>query len=165
MTDKQGNLNPGFFFCDFNNEYHRIKLVELIDHYITDPMGTGITLSLKGKANLIEGLRNHPSSFVLFIAVNKEIIGLATCFINFSTFQASNYLNIHDLIILQEYRGRGFGKKILEKCIEIAHERGYCKVTLEVRDDNINAKAIYKNLGFKDSEPFMHFWTKRLLES
>jgi ribosomal protein S18 acetylase RimI-like enzyme len=44
--------------------------------------------------------------------------------------------------------------------IEKARELGYCKVTLEVRDDNRNAKELYQSLGFKDTEPKMHFWTK-----
>jgi ribosomal protein S18 acetylase RimI-like enzyme len=153
---------PSFFFCDFTNEYHRVKLLELIDHYITDPMGNGLALSLKDQENLLEGLKNHPASMILFIAVEKEIVGLATCFINFSTFKAMPYLNIHDLVVHREHRGRGLARKILDKCIEIAQNRGYCKVTLEVREDNEVAKSLYKHLGFKDSEPPMHFWTKTL---
>ena len=55
-----------------------------------------------------------------------------------------------------------FASTFLEKLIELAQEREFCKVTLEVRDDNTVAQAMYKELGFADCEPKMHFWTKKI---
>jgi ribosomal protein S18 acetylase RimI-like enzyme len=112
--------------------------------------------------SMVNGLALHPSSFVLFAQLEGQSIGLATCFINFSTFKAKSYLNIHDIIITKEYRGKGIGRMLIEKCIAIARERSYCKITLEVRDDNVVAKKLYESLEFKDCEPVMHFWTKVL---
>ncbi len=162
MQNIEINQNISFIFCDYLNRYHCEKLLELIDNYMIDPMGTGKPLSHEEHLKLISGLKNHTFSFVLFIVVENNIVGLATCFINFSTFKAKYYLNIHDLIVLNEYRGKGLGRKLLEKCIDISRERGYCKITLEVRDDNKNAQVLYKSLGFKDSDPVMHFWTKSI---
>jgi ribosomal protein S18 acetylase RimI-like enzyme len=125
-------------------------------------MGGGTPLDDKLSQHLIAGLKAHPASFVLFISLKNEIAGLATCFINFSTFKAKPYINIHDIIVKKEMRGYGLGKALLNKIIAIATERGYCKVTLEVREDNTNAKTLYQSLGFKDTEPLMHFWTKAL---
>jgi ribosomal protein S18 acetylase RimI-like enzyme len=127
-----------------------------------DPMGGSPAMTTQQELALLNGLHDHPASFVLFIYLNNMCIGLATCFINFSTFKAKPYLNIHDIIISSEFRGKGLGKNLLQKIIEIANERGYCKVTLEVRVDNTHAKTLYQNLGFKDTEPVMHFWTKTL---
>ena len=59
-------------------------------------------------------------------------------------------------------RGAGLGRALLDKIIVIAGERGYCKVNLEVRDDNTVAKELYSSLGFQDTVPPMHFWTKFL---
>jgi ribosomal protein S18 acetylase RimI-like enzyme len=50
----------------------------------------------------------------------------------------------------------------MKKCVAIATERKYCKVTLEVRSDNLPAQMLYKSMGFKDSNPSMYFWTKEL---
>jgi ribosomal protein S18 acetylase RimI-like enzyme len=36
------------------------------------------------------------------------------------------------------------------------------KLTLEVRQDNKNAKQLYKCLGFKDCKPPMLFWVKNI---
>lgn len=146
--------------CDFNNPLHRNKLIELTVAYMRDPMGGEEIMPEETKKNLAEGLANHPACFVVF-AVNKgEYIGIATNFINFSTFKARPYFNVHDIAVLKEYRGKGVGKKLLSYIIEKGRERGYCKITLEVRDDNENAKLLYQSLGFKDTEPKMHFWTK-----
>ena len=111
---------------------------------------------------LVDGLANHPASFVLFVLVDNQIIGLATCFVNFSTFKVRPSINIHDLIIDKDFRGKGFGKSLLQHIESIAKERKYCKITLEVREDNFAAKALYTELGFKDGIPMMHFWTKEL---
>lgn len=152
-----------FQFCDYANEYHVKRFVELINHYMSDPMGDAKPLTTLQQLHLLDGMQNHPASFVLFALSGEEIIGLTTCFINFSTFKVKPYLNIHDVIIEAKYRGAGLGKQLVQQCINIATERKYCKVTLEVRADNGAAKYLYTGLGFKESEPVMHFWTKELL--
>lgn len=151
-----------FIFCDYSNPLHCSNLIELLNCYIADPMGGGIPLNNEKSQQLITGLQAHPACFVLFISLNNEIAGLATCFINFSTFKTKPYINIHDIIVKKEMRGCGLGKALLNKITEIAIERNYCKITLEVREDNTNAKALYQSLGFKDTEPLMHFWTKMI---
>ena len=155
-------MELNFVYCDYSNEYHCERFVGLINQYLADPMGEGKPLTRLQQLQLVDGMANHPAGFVLFAVINEEIVGLATCFINFSTFKAKPYLNIHDIIVQQEFRGFGIGRFITEKCIKIAQEHKYCKVTLEVRDDNSRAQKIYKSLGFKDSDPVMHFWTKEL---
>lgn len=154
--------NITFAFCDFSDEEHCHKLTALINQYIADPMGGGTKLNACQQLRLIDGLANHPSCFVLFVLVDQQIVGLATCFINFSTFQAKSYINIHDLIIQNDFRGKGLGRRLLQQIELIAKERKYYKITLEVREDNFAAKALYTELDFEDTEPKMHFWTKEL---
>jgi len=50
----------------------------------------------------------------------------------------------------------------MERLVEISTERGYCKITLEVREDNTLAKGLYHSLGFDPCKPNMLFWTKKL---
>ena len=156
-------LNDNFVFCNFSNLEHCQRLVELINHYKLDPMGgESQSLSETQAIDLVNGLASHSSCFVLFVLYDGRIVGLATCFMNFSTFCAKPYINIHDIIIEREYRGKGLGRTLLEKIISLAQEQNYCKVNLEVRDDNISAKQLYASLGFQDTTPRMLFWTKML---
>lgn len=149
--------------CDFNNSIHREKVVELLDAYMQDPMGGGKPMPESNKGPLVEGLSKHPGAFVLFAVEQDKFIGVSTCFVNFSTFNVRPYINVHDLAVLNTWRGKGIGRKILEKVIAIAKKRGYCKVTLEVRNDNINAQGLYRSLGFDECEPVMHYWEKKVI--
>lgn len=151
-----------FEFCDFENPDHLTALAALTNHYMSDPMGGLPELSKLQQLRLVDGLANHPTAEVLFAISGEKVLGLATCFVNFSTFQVKPYLYIHDICVWKEHRGKGVGKMLMEKLIAIAEERKYCKITLEVREDNAVAQSLYKSLGFKDSESKMLFWTKKL---
>jgi len=151
-----------FEFCDFENPEHLNALTELTNHYMTDPMGGAEPLNKLQQLRLVDGLANHPTAEVLFAITDAKAVGLATCFVNFSTFKVKPYLYIHDIVVLDEYRGKGIGKGLMQKLIEISAERKYCKVTLEVREDNPTAQSLYKSLGFDECEPRMHFWTKNI---
>lgn len=163
QTNPPINIDVSFEMCSYSNPYHIRRLADLISEYITDPMGgSGEPLTKRQQLYLVDGMANHPSSFVLFACAADEIIGLATCFVNFSTFKIRPYINVHDIVVDKRFRGRGVGKKIMNKIIEIAQEKKYCKVNLEVRDDNVVAQNLYKSLGFEDCQPPMWFWTKTI---
>ncbi len=151
-----------FTFCDFNNPEHKHALCNLLNHYMSDPMGNYPPLNKEEQSRLLNDLKNHPTVEVLFVIHDDRYVGMATTFTNYSTFNLKPYLYIHDVVVLNESRGRGLGKKLVNKLIEISAQRGFCKLTLEVREDNVRAKSLYSKLGFQESEPLMHFWTKKL---
>jgi len=155
-------MSISFEFCDFENPVHLDALANLLNLYMADPMGDAPPLNKLKQLRLVDGLASHPSALVLFVLYDEEITGLATCFINFSTFNVKSYLNIHDLIVHSAYRHKGLGKALMERLIEISVERSYCKITLEVREDNILAQGLYRSLGFEECNPNMLFWTKKL---
>ncbi len=158
MTDKTIDIIP----CDFENPVHCNALVTLMNEYICDRMGGGIPYTDVQKAQLVEGLKNHPSKLVLLAVAGNEYIGLTNCFINFATFTVKPYINIHDVIVTDSWRNNRVGRKLIEKVIEKASELGCSKVTLEVRADNHNARYLYDSLGFHDAEPRQYYWTKYL---
>jgi len=155
-------MNISFEFCDYENPLHLTALVDLLNHYMTDPMGEAPPLNKLQQLRLVDGLSNHPAALVLFVLYEVEIVGLATCFINFSTFNVKSYLYIHDIVVYADFRNKGLGKALMEKLIEISTEREYCKITLEVREDNFQAQGLYYSLGFEECTPGMLFWTKKL---
>lgn len=53
--------------------------------------------------------------------------------------------------VKEGYRRKGIATRITQKALEIARERGYKKIGLEVGStDNPYARALYEKLGFKD---------------
>ena len=155
-------MNPTFEFCDFENPYHLTALVSLTNEYMTDPMGDAAQLTKLQQLRLVDGLANNPSSLVLFVLVDSKIVGLSTCFVLFSTFNVKSYLYIHDFFVKPEFRGKGLANSMMQELISISKDRGYCKITLEVRDDNSIAQGLYRSLGFEECTPNMLFWTKKL---
>ena len=151
-----------FEFCDFKNPVHTEALTGLLNHYMSDPMGDYPPHDKTRQQLLVEGLSNHPTAFVLFILYDGVFAGLTTCFVNFSTFRIKPYLYVHDVVIHQQFRGEKLGRKLMEKLVSISKERDYCKITLEVREDNVRARSLYQSLGFNACKPEMHYWEKSL---
>ena len=52
--------------------------------------------------------------------------------------------------IHKDYQGKGYGKYLLKKVIDILKERGYHEFTVGVEDDNLKAQHIYHSFGFDE---------------
>jgi ribosomal protein S18 acetylase RimI-like enzyme len=61
----------------------------------------------------------------------------------------SDRLRIFELLIIEEYRDKGYGKLLVQKAEEVAKEKGCYCVILETQTDNYNAIEFYKKCGFK----------------
>ena len=125
-------------------------VIEVLDSYASDPVGGGQPLSDDVCRRLIPALREHPTTLVLLAFEQSQAIGLAICFFGLSTFQARPLLNIHDLAVVPAHRRRGVGRALLRAVEERARQRGCCKLTLEVQDDNRHARGLYQSFGFTD---------------
>lgn len=145
--------------ADYDNARHARAILDLLNSYSLDPMGQAEPLSDFTRKNLIDGLKSTPGSFVLLAFKNDKPAGIATCFTGFSTFKAKKLANIHDLAVAPDFRGMGIGHKLLQAVEDHCRSVGFCKITLEVRDDN-RAKNLYERFGFRPGEPEMLFWAK-----
>ena len=141
------------------------RILDLLDMYSREPLGQAAPLPLEVRQRLVPGLRQHPSTLVLLALDRESAVGIAVCFFGFSTFAARPLLNIHDLAVRPEARGRGVGRALLAAAQQQAIERNCCKMTLEVRHDNHVARQLYHDFGFEthngDSCSYS-FWTKLL---
>lgn len=154
--------NLTFEMCDFSNPAHLNLLVELHGEYMADPMGDHPAHSKIEQLRLVDALNNRERVTVLFACDGEQGIAMAICFELLSTFHIKPYLYIHDVIVSGKYRNRGVGRALIERLTEISRERGYCKLTLEVRCDNPSAQSLYRTSGFTPCTPDMYFWNKIL---
>jgi len=58
---------------------------------------------------------------------------------------------IYSIAVHPEATGRGYGRKMLETHLNLAREKGYQQVRLEVREDNSAAIALYEKSGFQQT--------------
>ena len=159
MTDIQ--------IADFNNPTHASAIVFLLNEYAKDPMGGGEPLSAFTQANLVAELAKRPTCHAAIAFVDGKPVGLINCIEGFSTFACKPLLNIHDVVVLAEFRGQGISSLLLNKAEEIATGLGCCKLTLEVLEGNKIAQAVYIANGFAgyQLDPEMGralFWQKKL---
>jgi ribosomal protein S18 acetylase RimI-like enzyme len=77
-------------------------------------------------------------------------VGIATCFVGFSTFQGKPLINVHDLAVCREHQGKGIGRKLLAAVREYATLHGMGAITLEVLQGNTRARELYNSLGFRE---------------
>ena len=142
-------------------------IVSLMSHYALDKMGGGQALPEEVKKILVPELAKVPGAFTVVVSVNGKAAGLINCLMGFSTFKAKPLINIHVVIVLEEFRGLKLSQLMLEKVEEVARERNCCKLTLEVLQGNTLAQNAYVKFGFAGYalDPEMGgamFWQKTL---
>lgn len=143
-------MSLNIVLADYLNRQHAGDIIMLLDHYASGAMGGGKPLDHSVKANLVGSLSKLPHAFTVIAYDGNRAVGLVNCFEAFSTFLCKPIVNIHDVVVTDEYRGQGIAGKMLEKVESIARSKGCCKLTLEVLSNNESAKAAYRKFGFSD---------------
>lgn len=124
----------------------------LLNAYALDPMGGSEPLSDECKANLINELRKRNNIVAVLAYADGQAAGFSIGVEGFSTFACRALLNIHDFAVHPDFRGRGIGKAMMEYISQLATDKGYCKLTLEVLEGNLPAQALYRAQGFAPYE-------------
>lgn len=104
------------------------------------------------EAILAEWLFQRKKAEVLFALSDGTEVGFALFFHNFSTFLGRAGLYLEDLFVLPAYRGRGYGKALLQKLAAIALERECGRLEWWCLDWNRPSIDFYKALGAKPME-------------
>ncbi len=150
--------------ADLTNPTDAAAVYELLNSYAVDEMGQGKPFSPEHRQQLIPELQKQQNAVVILAFAGAAPAGLAISFIGFSTFKVQPLLNIHDFCVSPQFQGQGVGKKLMAAVEAEARSRGCCKISLEVREDNARAQALYLKCGFDPGTrggDAMLFWNKR----
>src|SRR6476660_1646070 len=133
--------------ADFAKLSHQTAIIQLLDMYCCDEFGDGQPLSAEARENLIPGLVKHGGARVFLAYEDDQPLGIAICLVGFSSFRGKPLINIHDIAVGPAARGKGIGRQLLTAVEQHARLLGCCKVTLEVRSDNVRAMGLYRSVG------------------
>ena len=153
--------------ADYSDEFHASAIVNLMNAYAMDKMGGGESLPESVKQVLVSEMAKVPNAFTVLSLVDGKPAGLINCFMGFSTFKAKPLINIHDIVVIRDYRGMQLSQLMLDKVEAVARSRNCCKLTLEVLQGNTIAQNSYVKFGFANYvlDPEMGsamFWQKAL---
>lgn len=104
---------------------------------------------------LEEWLFDKQKAEVIFALEGEKEVGFALFFHNFSTFLGRAGIYLEDLFVKPDYRGKGYGKAILQKLAQIAIERGCGRLEWVCLDWNKPSIDFYLSLGAEQ----MSDWT------
>ncbi len=74
------------------------------------------------------------------------IVGISLFYIRYSTWKGRR-LYLEDIIVTETMRGRGIGKQLFDRTLELSRERGYHGMVWQALDWNEPALAFYRKYG------------------
>lgn len=91
-------------------------------------------------------------NYYFMVSTDNTTIGFMNCVIE-------NGQGIFDIGLRKAYRGKGYGKRLLETAIDFLNEKRVYKINLIVIEKNQIAYNMYKKRGFKE-ESVISYWIK-----
>lgn len=91
------------------------------------------------------GERTHIEAILAESA--SQIVGFATFFSNYSTYQTQIGIHLDDLFVLADYRGMGIGKALMSYVAQLGVKRGCGRLEWNVAQWNEPAIAFYERMG------------------
>ncbi len=126
----------------------------LILHFIRELADYEQMLSevVADEETLKEWIFEKQKAEVIFPLEEGKEVGFALFFHNFSTFLGRAGIYLEDLYVMPEYRGKGYGKGLIETLAKIAAERGCGRLEWWCLDWNRPSIDFYLSLGAQPME-------------
>ena len=93
-----------------------------------------------------QAFSDNPLIYIYVAEAADAVIGIALFYYRFSTWKGKS-LHLEDLIVNEEYRGKGVGKALMDKVLEVAHKENVGRMEWEVLEWNESAIKFYESLG------------------
>jgi ribosomal protein S18 acetylase RimI-like enzyme len=89
------------------------------------------------------------TSGVIVASVDSRIIGMVSFVVIDRLNHPFSEFWIPELVVSKEFRNKGIGKLLINKCESIARKKRCYRIRLESRSDRIYAHNFYKKIGFR----------------
>lgn len=98
----------------------------------------------------VDRLIEDPDTVFLLGAADEDSppAGVAQVRFRYGIWWAAHDCLLEDLFVREDARGTGIGAALVERVLELAHERGCRRVELDANEDNAAALALYQRFGF-----------------
>lgn len=100
----------------------------------------------------------NPKFRTLLAEVNGEIVGYLSYTWNYSIWNGCEFMNLDDLFVLSECRGKKVGLHLMQRAKDICMAKSISFIRWEAQRDNNEAITFYKRLGAKITEKGVFRW-------
>jgi GNAT superfamily N-acetyltransferase len=99
-----------------------------------------------------------PSEDGLLLGARQDgkLVGYACLYWHFSSTEACESVLMNDLFVVEDVRGAGVGRALIEATAEVARERGVPFVEWSTAPDNETAQRLYDSTGAERTEWFSY---------
>jgi len=112
---------------------------------------------ITAKEFLTERIQKKES--IIFIALSEnKIVGFTQIYPLFSSLSMKNTWQLNDLYILEEYRGRGISKQLIDAAKQLAKETNAAGIMLETEKTNIIGNKLYPSCDFISYDKNNFYW-------
>ena len=102
------------------------------------------------RRNILENMENPHAQYYLG-KLGDEAVGCL------NLYESAKEYGIYAFAVLLEYRGRGFGKQMLEQIIKEVRLMSVKDIALEVETENTNAIGLYRSCGFVEVTTYGYY--------
>ena len=92
---------------------------------------------------------HNDSKGIILATSGRKLIGLVSYVLLERLNQRSREFWIPELVVSKDYRRKGIGKLLINRCKVIAKRMKCYRIRLESRNDRINSHNFYKKIGFQ----------------
>ena len=116
-------------------------------------------LDYTGMKNMFDHNLRSPAHFYIVAHYGPQVVGFCSLTIKHNLWQQGLLGNIDEMVVEENYRGQGIGKKLVQRITEIAVENNCKCLELESSFHRAEAHDFYTKLGF---EKRAWFFSKQL---
>jgi GNAT superfamily N-acetyltransferase len=88
---------------------------------------------------------------VFVLRRNNAIVGMINLLFTISTAEGGFVMLLEDLVVHDEYRGKGYGSMLLEHAVEFARQKNFLRITLLTDRPELRSQALFRRFGFHES--------------
>ena len=122
------------------------KLLEDLTNAMDNTEGIDIGIAIK----TCEHLLHDASSHFLVAAMEGTPVGFIHFTIRQTILHRSPSALIDELVVAEEYQGKGGGKQLVLAAVERCKQLGCCEVEVSTEKTNFKARKFYKKCGFNE---------------
>lgn len=106
--------------------------------------------------SFIKSMINSQYADYILVIDDEKVIGYilieerVSPFREYDSFVEDHYAFIYEIVMLPEYRNKGYGKEAIEQAVIWAKDRKLTSIELNALSNNYSALAFYDRTGFKE---------------